>query len=238
MPVLFAIDQFSLPVTNVLAGLGQSQFFCSGSLLRVEIKEPNAPGGGGPALRPSAVMFERNPVFDTKTGFRGKVLASYIKDRNPLLSGFLLGAELIQGKAAAIDVNYGTGPRHPAGLPAAVARASRTALTSSCSTRCITTRRWRRRRRPEARRGAAAGIRSRRAWRREAEAVKSELSRLLDQNRAYFTARGPRAAERGQDARNRARRLPARPPAAARRSARAGGGCGRGAQRSRVIRRS
>ena len=37
------------------------------------------------------------------------MLASYVKDRNPLVSGFLLGADLIQGKAAAIDANYGTG---------------------------------------------------------------------------------------------------------------------------------
>ena len=55
------------------------------------------------------VMFERNPVFDTKPAFRGKVLASYVKDRNPLASGFLLGAERIQGKAAALDANYGKG---------------------------------------------------------------------------------------------------------------------------------
>ena len=55
------------------------------------------------------VMFERNPVFDTKPAFRGKVLASYVKDRNPLMSGFLLGEALIQGKAAALDANYGSG---------------------------------------------------------------------------------------------------------------------------------
>ena len=30
------------------------------------------------------------------------------------------------------------------------------------------------------------------------EAVKTELSKLLDQNRAYFTARGPAAAEPGK----------------------------------------
>ena len=36
------------------------------------------------------------------------------------------------------------------------------------------------------------------AWKREAEAVKTELSRLVDQNRAYFTARGPAAADEGK----------------------------------------
>ena len=37
------------------------------------------------------------------------------------------------------------------------------------------------------------------AWRREAEAVKTESDALLDQNRAYFTARGPAAAEQGKE---------------------------------------
>jgi len=36
------------------------------------------------------------------------------------------------------------------------------------------------------------------AWRREAESVKSEVAKLLDLNRAYFTARGPKAAEEGK----------------------------------------
>src|SRR5260370_12975648 len=36
------------------------------------------------------------------------------------------------------------------------------------------------------------------AWKGEAEAVKTELGKLLDQNRAYFTARGPAAAEPGK----------------------------------------
>ncbi len=105
---LFAIEQFSLPVTNVVGSLPQSQFFCSGSMLRAEIKDPSHPVVAGLPEQP-ALMFERNPVFDTKPGFRGKVLASYVSDRNPLLSGFLLGAPRIQGKAAAIDADYGKG---------------------------------------------------------------------------------------------------------------------------------
>ena len=105
---LFAMEQFNLALTNVVAGLNQNQFFCSGSMLRTEIKEASHPVVAGLPPGP-AVMFERNPAFDTKPAFRGKVLASYVKDRNPLLSGFLLGADRIQGKAAAIDANYGQG---------------------------------------------------------------------------------------------------------------------------------
>jgi hypothetical protein len=192
---LFAIDEFNLAVTNVVAGLRQDQFFCSGSLLRVEVKEPTHPVVAGlPASVP--VMFERNPVFDTKTGFRGKVLASYIKDRTPLMSGFLLGADLIQGKAAALDANYGTGHIILLGFrPQWRGQSHGTykflfnALFYNPSMA------------PEApeRPGRGSGANAQQtAWKREAESVKGELSKLLDANRAYFTARGPNAAERGK----------------------------------------
>jgi len=195
----FAIDQFSLPVTNVVAGLRQEQFFCSGALLRTEIKEANHPVVAGlPTTVP--VMFERNPVFDTKPAFRGKVLASYVKDRNPLMSGFLLGEALIQGKAAALDANYGSGHIILLGFrPQWRGQSHGTykfffnALYYGPSMA------------PEAqaREGGGRGGRGGAnapvaAWKREAETVKGELTKLLDQNRAYFTARGPQAAEEGK----------------------------------------
>ncbi len=102
----FAIDRFSLPVTNVVAGLRSDEFFCSGALLRADVKEHPVTAG-----MPSQadLLFERNEVFDTKAGFRGTVLASYIANRNPLRSGYLIGAEKIEGKAAALDVVMGQG---------------------------------------------------------------------------------------------------------------------------------
>jgi hypothetical protein len=55
------------------------------------------------------ILFERNEVFETKPGFRGTVLLSYIEHRNPLRSGYLIGAERIEGKPAALDVVMGQG---------------------------------------------------------------------------------------------------------------------------------
>jgi Zinc carboxypeptidase len=105
---LFAIEQFHLPVTNVLANLNPDQFYCSGSLLRVEMRDPAHPVAAGMPRDP-IVMFERGPAFDTRTGFRGNVLATYPRDENPLASGYLLHPERIQGRAAALEVFYGEG---------------------------------------------------------------------------------------------------------------------------------
>jgi hypothetical protein len=102
----FAIDRFNLPVTNIVAGLRSDQFFCSGALLRADVKE-HPVTAGMPAQ--ADLLFERNEVFDTKAGFRGTVLASYVANRNPLRSGYLIGAERIEGKAAALDAAMGQG---------------------------------------------------------------------------------------------------------------------------------
>jgi len=105
---LFAIEQFTLPVTNAVAGLNQTQFFCSGCLLKVHIEDAKNALTAGLSADP-IVMFERGPAFETKTEFKGSVLARYPKERSPLESGYLAGADRLQGKAAALDVNYGKG---------------------------------------------------------------------------------------------------------------------------------
>jgi len=105
---LFAIEALNLPVTNVVGGLKPEEFFCSGSLLHVELsEEPHIALGG--MQHDAAVMFERGPAFDRKPGFQGAVLATYPKDINPLASGYLLHPEKIQGKAAALEVFEGRG---------------------------------------------------------------------------------------------------------------------------------
>jgi hypothetical protein len=105
---LFAIEQFHLPVVNVLANLTPDQFYCSGSLLKVEMRDMAHPVAAGMPRNPT-VMFERGPAFDTRAGFRGTVLASYPREDNPLASGYLLHPERIQGKAAALEAFYGDG---------------------------------------------------------------------------------------------------------------------------------
>jgi len=74
----------------------------------VHIEDPkNALTAG---LEPDTiVMFERGPAFDTKTDFKGTVLARYPKERSPLKSGYLAGPDRLEGKAAALSVDFGKG---------------------------------------------------------------------------------------------------------------------------------
>jgi hypothetical protein len=102
------IDLFGLPLTNILAGLKSDDFFCSGALLRIELKDPSRPALYGLPTDP-IVMFERGPAFAPRPGFAGAILATYSAGINPLESGVLLHPEKIEGQAAAVEVAYGKG---------------------------------------------------------------------------------------------------------------------------------
>jgi ribosomal protein S18 acetylase RimI-like enzyme len=105
---LFAVNQFKLPVTNVLAGVPAAQFSCSGCLVTVHIEDTKNRLTAG--LSPDTiVMFEGGPAFDTKTEFKGAVLARYPRERSPLASGYLVGPDRLEGKVAALDAEFGKG---------------------------------------------------------------------------------------------------------------------------------
>jgi len=105
---LYAIEDLGLPVKNVLAGLKPEEFYCSGSLLRVEIGDEGHSAVWGLPKEP-VVMFEQGPALEPGEGFVGRVLASYPRNQTPLMSGYLLHGEKLQGKAAALEVQLGRG---------------------------------------------------------------------------------------------------------------------------------
>lgn len=134
----FAIEQFQLPLRNVVAGLPRTDFYVPGSILRIEL-DTSHPIAKGMA-KESIAWAEDSPVFEVleqaaiqslaenKTGAgserqslsaleggeaasapRVKVIAWYSKDQDPLLSGWLLGGDRIKGKAALVEVTMGKG---------------------------------------------------------------------------------------------------------------------------------
>ena len=103
----FAIQQFKLPVKNVVAGLRPDDFFLHGTIVAVTTEPSHQVMSGLPST--AAVFADNSPVFETLDGFKGRVLARYADSGSPLLSGYLIGEKHLYGKAAALDVELERG---------------------------------------------------------------------------------------------------------------------------------
>jgi len=104
---LFAVEQLHLPVENVVEDIESSEFFLSGSIVQLEINQSHPVMAGMEGL--AKVVVGRSPVFTVTDDFEGSALAKYPSAGSPLLSGYLLGEEYLQGYAAALDVHHGEG---------------------------------------------------------------------------------------------------------------------------------
>jgi hypothetical protein len=112
----FAIEQFKLPLRDVVADVPEKDFFVPGSILRIELDTTSPIAQGMP--KESIAWVEDSPVFEvvrTGSGSEGanatnlRVIARYPDNGNPLLSGWLLGSNRIKGKAALVEVTMGKG---------------------------------------------------------------------------------------------------------------------------------
>lgn len=103
----FAIQQFRLPVRNVVQDLRTDEFFLHGTVVGVSV-DPTQQVMAGMAAK-SAVFADGSPVFETLDGFKGAVLARYQDSGSPLLSGYLIGDKYMNGRAAALDVQLDNG---------------------------------------------------------------------------------------------------------------------------------
>nr|MBA3465927.1 hypothetical protein [Gemmatimonadaceae bacterium] len=105
----YAIEALALPVTNVVAGVRTSDFYASGSLMRVEL-DPESSLTRGMTAPESVVWFESSPVFSITDSSRVSIAARYpAAGTNPLVSGWLLGEARLAGKPALLDVRRGKG---------------------------------------------------------------------------------------------------------------------------------
>jgi hypothetical protein len=98
-----AIAYLYLPVSNALAGLPPEEFYSPGSLLRVLV-EPDHPLGYG-FRRQETVMFVHGPAFEVRSG---SVAVRYPLS-DPVLSGWLLGAQHLADRAAIVETAVGRG---------------------------------------------------------------------------------------------------------------------------------
>jgi Zinc carboxypeptidase len=113
----FAVEQFKLPLRNVVAGVPRTEFYVPGSILRIELDTSHPIAKGMP--KDSIAWAEDSPVFEiSKANAKGetsvpasnvRIVARYPANKDPLLSGWLLGADRIKGKAALVEVTIGKG---------------------------------------------------------------------------------------------------------------------------------
>jgi hypothetical protein len=107
----FAIEVFDLPIKNALAGISSNDFYCPGSILSVEYDH------GAIASYVNAGMPENGSIyFSNSKGFEllddvanPASIACRYASTDVLESGWLLGPEYLEGKAALVDVPHGDG---------------------------------------------------------------------------------------------------------------------------------
>lgn len=99
-----AIRALYLPIANALENLPSDTFYSPGSVVQLLLdnQHPVAWGYG----REVAALFVSSPAFSVLNG--AEVVARY-PFSDPLLSGWMLGAEYLEGKAALVDVPVGAG---------------------------------------------------------------------------------------------------------------------------------
>ncbi|HEX8189435.1 MAG TPA: hypothetical protein VF586_13860, partial [Pyrinomonadaceae bacterium] len=101
------LKHFNLPVRNALEGLRPADFYCPGSVLRVEVEtgHPLARGYGAQA----DAYFVNSAAFDVTDPARARVVARYAGKEEVLRSGWLLGADRLAGRAALVEATLGRG---------------------------------------------------------------------------------------------------------------------------------
>ena len=106
----FAIEEFSLPVRNVLKSLQPEEFFASGLLVNATFDQDNLLAYGMP--KEAAVFFAESPTFEVLPSFKDKEVPSVIAKypgEHLLLSGWIAGEKYLYNKAAAAEVPLGKG---------------------------------------------------------------------------------------------------------------------------------
>ena len=91
-------------ITNALEGVPPKEFYCPGSILEVSVDTNNPVAFGSQPTVP--IFFENGPSF--KVSGEAKSIAHYANGR-PLLSGWILGGNYLDGTSAIAEMPLGKG---------------------------------------------------------------------------------------------------------------------------------
>jgi hypothetical protein len=101
-----AIDAFNLPIRDVTR-VPSDQFFCPGSLVRIEL-EPSQPLSSGMPVHTSAFFADSSAYEVLPEGTTVETIARY-GAKDLLVSGWLEGEQVIAGRAAVVSAPVGSG---------------------------------------------------------------------------------------------------------------------------------
>ncbi|MCJ7586430.1 MAG: M14 family metallopeptidase [Candidatus Aminicenantes bacterium] len=105
----FAIKELQVPARDGLDKVESSKFFCPMSILKLEVDNTTPIGYGLPKTTPA--VFSDSPGYETRVPpneWDRKVVAGY-PEEGVLMSGWLLGEDVIARKAAVVDFQYKKG---------------------------------------------------------------------------------------------------------------------------------
>jgi hypothetical protein len=100
------IKRFELPMKNVLSGVRRNEFYNPGSIVRLEVDRRSALARGLNDETPA--YFISSSAFEIADRQRVREVARYA-GRGALMSGWMLGEKLINGKTALAETTYGKG---------------------------------------------------------------------------------------------------------------------------------
>ena len=104
-----AFKEFSVPAQNALERVNRNEFFCPTSILKLKVDNKTPIGYGLP--REVGAVFSRSMAISTRVPsgeWDRKVVATFPED-DILLSGWLLGEDVLARKAAIVDVTHKKG---------------------------------------------------------------------------------------------------------------------------------
>jgi hypothetical protein len=112
----FAIEQFGLPVSDVMRQLRSEGFYAAGSVMRMDydISNPVAYGmpASGTAFFSRGTIFEATPLSEEERAEQNAGVpraVAWFPDEPLLVSGYLENDELVMGRSTVLEVPFGEG---------------------------------------------------------------------------------------------------------------------------------